>query len=226
PTVWSGPGIIVNLVRIPETSKITRGTLEKWFDDVYVPDLVATGVVTSAWRFKAANPDDAKQSMAIYKVLDLAPVQTGKLQTVKKTSETFPTDSHVDEFVESDSRMFSLVQLFQRERQPEDSATTIIMAAMEPAAGGEADLNAWYREEHNQQMSEQPGWKRTTRFKLLFQHKTDGKPNDAPSMFAIHEFGDGHKIGKDVVPLKPMTEWTKKCISEAKAIDVDCSANG
>jgi hypothetical protein len=90
---------------------------------------------------------------------------------------------------------------------------------MEPQPGGEADLDAWYRDEHNQQMSEQPGWARTTRFSLLHQHKSDGKTVDAPSFLAIHEFGEGHKIGKDVEPLDPMTEWTKRCMSAAKAID-------
>jgi len=39
-----------------------------------------------------------------------------------------------------------------------DSASTIIHAAMEPGEGLDGDLDAWYREEHNQQMSEQPGW--------------------------------------------------------------------
>ena len=36
---------------------------------------------------------------------------------------------------------------------------------------------------------------------------------------AIHEFGDGHKIGKDVQPLDPITDWTKRAMSQAKAIE-------
>lgn len=100
-----------------------------------------------------------------------------------------------------------------------DAFPTMIMAAMEPAEGGEKSLDAWYREEHNQQMSEQPGWKRTTRFKLLYQYKNDGPANDALKYFTIHEFGEGHKIGRQVVPLDPMTEWTKKEMQKAKAID-------
>lgn len=90
---------------------------------------------------------------------------------------------------------------------------------MEPGEGGEADLDAWYREEHNQQMSEQPGWKRTTRFNLLFQQRNDAKESQRLSFLAIHEFGEGHKIGKDVEPLDPITDWTKKAMSEAKSIE-------
>jgi hypothetical protein len=90
---------------------------------------------------------------------------------------------------------------------------------MEPKPGGEADLDAWYRDEHNQQMSEQPGWKRTTRFKLLVQYRPDGKEMVKTSFLAIHEFGDGHKIGKDVEALEPKTKWTEKVMDEAEAID-------
>lgn len=90
---------------------------------------------------------------------------------------------------------------------------------MEPPPGGEAELEAWYREEHNQQMSGQPGWIRTTRFRLLNHHRTHPRESEKYSFLAIHEFGEGHGIGKDVAPLEPMTEWTKKCMAAAKAID-------
>ena len=68
-------------------------------------------------------------------------------------------------------------------------------------------------------MSEQPGWKRTTRFRLGFQVK-DGKiADDAPSFLALHEFSEGNKIGKDVVPLDPITDWSKRVIDAAQTVD-------
>jgi hypothetical protein len=93
------------------------------------------------------------------------------------------------------------------------------MAAMEPSPGGEADLDAWYRDEHNDQMSKEPGYVRTSRFSLVHQLRTDGGKLERISFLAIHEFGDGHKIGTKVEPLDPMTDWTKRCMSNAKAID-------
>lgn len=90
---------------------------------------------------------------------------------------------------------------------------------MQPQPGGEADLDAWYRDEHNQQMSEQPGWKRTTRFSLLSHHGSIGKKSEELSFLAIHEFGEGNKLGIDVEALEPISDWTKKVMGEAKAID-------
>ncbi|KAF2467070.1 uncharacterized protein BDR25DRAFT_345234 [Lindgomyces ingoldianus] len=216
---WSGPGIIQGFITIPKSSKLSPEIFEKWFDEVYVPDLLATGIVISSWRFKAADPKYGKPKMFIHKCPDLSPVQAGKLHEVKIASDMFPTNGSVYDFIESETNIFSLVQLYETVKQHEDAATTVIMAAMEPSPGGEAELDAWYREEHNQQMSEQPGWKRTTRFNLLLHHKSDGKPTEPLSFLAIHEFGEGHKIGKDVVPLDPMTDWTKKCMAEARVID-------
>ncbi|ORY10889.1 hypothetical protein BCR34DRAFT_566188 [Clohesyomyces aquaticus] len=218
-TKWTGPGMIQNSFTIPQGSKLSLETAEKWFDDVYVPELVASEVVKSAWRFKAADPNYKRQNIFLYKVPDLALVQAGKLQEINRTSDMFPTDEPIESFVESETKIFSFVQLYETSKQPEDASTTIIMAAMEPSSGGEADLDAWYREEHNQQMSEQPGWKRTTRFSLLAQQSNDGKPMERISFLAIHEFGEGHKIGNQVEALDPMTDWTKRCMANSKAID-------
>jgi hypothetical protein len=68
-------------------------------------------------------------------------------------------------------------------------------------------------------MSIEPGYLRTMRYELLLARQSDGKSVDAPSFLAIHEFGEGNKLGKDVEPLLPITDWTKKCMSDAKAID-------
>jgi hypothetical protein len=94
-----------------------------------------------------------------------------------------------------------------------------MLAMMQPRQGGEADLDAWYRDEHNQQMSEEPGWWRTTRYSLLYQVSSSGRESEKLSFLAVHEFGEGNTLGKDVKALEPISDWTKKLMSEAKAID-------
>lgn len=79
---------------------------------------------------------------------------------------------------------------------------------MQPSSGGEADLDAWYREEHNQQMSKEPGWQRTSRFRLLHQGRNDGGEAHGLDFLAIHEFGEGNKLGKTLEPLHPATDST------------------
>jgi hypothetical protein len=94
-----------------------------------------------------------------------------------------------------------------------------MLAMMQPSQGGEADLDAWYRDEHNEQMSKEPGYWRTLRFSLLHQHSSGDQQSERFSFLAIHDFGKDHKLGTDVSALEPISDWTKKVISEAKAID-------
>lgn len=68
-------------------------------------------------------------------------------------------------------------------------------------------------------MSLEPGWIRTNRYEMIFNRRNDGKDVDAPSFLAIHEFGEGNNLGKNVEPLTPITDWTKRCMADAKAID-------
>ncbi|KAJ4357867.1 uncharacterized protein N0V89_002444 [Didymosphaeria variabile] len=89
---------------------------------------------------------------------------------------------------------------------------------MQPAPGGEKDLDAWYREEHNEQMSKEPGYKRTTRYSPLFQTRNIGKPSGL-DFVAFHQFGEGHKIGTEVEPLEPMSNWTKRAMNNCTSID-------
>lgn len=94
-----------------------------------------------------------------------------------------------------------------------------MLALMQPSPTGAEELDKWYREEHNQQMSEQPGWKRTTRYELLHQRSGTGEVGPELKFLAVHEFGEGHGLGKDVQALQPMSEWTKRVMGDAVGID-------
>jgi hypothetical protein len=94
-----------------------------------------------------------------------------------------------------------------------------MVATMEPGEDGEADLDAWYRDEHNEQMSKEPGWQRTTRFSLLHQHSSGDQQSEKLSFLAIHEFDERNQLGTDVKALEPISDWTKKVLANAKGID-------
>jgi hypothetical protein len=102
-----------------------------------------------------------------------------------------------------------------------DVAPCVMLAMMQPGEDGRSDLDAWYRDEHNQQMSEQPGWWRTTRFSFLRQHVSGShqEKSEELSFLAIHEFGNGNQLGTHVQALEPISDWTKRAMSNAIAID-------
>lgn len=92
---------------------------------------------------------------------------------------------------------------------------------MQPAPGGAAELDAWYREEHNEQMSQQPGWLRTCRYSLVAQQHSgsEAMKEKELSFLAIHEFEEDNELGNTVKALEPVSEWTMKVMSEAEGID-------
>ena len=91
---------------------------------------------------------------------------------------------------------------------------------MEPAEDGHADLDAWYREEHLDQATTQPGWRRSTRYTLVpgVKNSQGQTADDAPTYLALHEW-DAEHLGEKVAPFVPVTEWTKKVCGECKKIE-------
>jgi hypothetical protein len=94
---------------------------------------------------------------------------------------------------------------------------------MEPAEGDEEDFHAWYRNEHFQQMSLEPAWVRTVRYRLvghlIYADESAGIDTEPPTWFAAHEFTQGNRLGKQVAPLDPVTDWTKRKVQTARKID-------
>lgn len=105
--------------------------------------------------------------------------------------------------------------------KPKGPEQTIMLAMMQPAPTPEAqaDLDKWYRDEHNAQMSKEPGYLRTSRYRLLNQTSNGGSETQELSFLAVHGFDEGNVLGTEIKPLDPMTEWTKKVMGQAVGID-------
>jgi hypothetical protein len=116
---WSGPGMMQSFLKLKKDSKLSQETLEKWWEEEYLPKVLDTGIISAAWTLKAADPNNEKQQMVMYRVPDLAPVQSETLKNIPRTSNLFPTDGPVDDFIDFESRIFSFVQLHETEKQPE-----------------------------------------------------------------------------------------------------------
>ena len=100
---------------------------------------------------------------------------------------------------------------------PPNPAPTLLVALMQPSPSGAADLDSWYRSEHNEQMSKEPGWLRTCRYELVSSSSDDAEAR--LPFLAVHEFGDREELGDTVRALEPVSEWTMKVMREAVGID-------
>lgn len=249
---WTGRGVVQVLATLRDGSQLSQSTFERWLHEVYLPEVLNSGVTNAITSWKAASPNYERPWMILMEVRDLELLHQrhtagGAFHSIPRTSDQFPTDGPVDEFVDFESRILSEIQVFGSNKtglgkaanhvrnapgtcaveqlscltiadHVSDGVDTMIYAAMQPASGGEEDLDAWYREEHNEQMSREPGYVKTTRYRPLLQTRTPGSPTGL-DFVAFHQFGEKNKVGLEVQPLQPMTDWTKKCISECTSID-------
>jgi hypothetical protein len=94
---------------------------------------------------------------------------------------------------------------------------------MQPATQAASDdLERWYAEEHYEQMSLEPAFIRSSRYRLvhhLERADVTRQPPEAPKWMTIHEFGEGNRLGKEVVPLDPMSNQTKKVMGDMSNIE-------
>ncbi|KAI0589438.1 hypothetical protein Alg130_02937 [Pyrenophora tritici-repentis] len=155
----------------------------------------------TAIHYKAANPAYNKQHLIVRPIDDLAQMK----------EEEEAKDS------QNDVRVYKEVQIYGKERSDTAPASAVLLALMQPTLSSAADLDAWYRQEHNAQMSKEPGWLRTCRYELVSQSSDNAEAK--LTFLAMHEFGEGEQLGDTVKALQPVSEWTMKVMKEVVGID-------
>ncbi|KAF2102077.1 hypothetical protein NA57DRAFT_54010 [Rhizodiscina lignyota] len=214
----SGPGILFVNSKIKKPDQLSEETFTKWYNDVHVPDVLNArpGEMRAAWRYECIDPEREAKYLAIYTMEDLAFGASEEFKNIPLHHSLFPGSGSSHDFIEFDSRFYKRTKVFETKSTKPGRAAIAIVAAMQPPEGGDEDLDNWYKQEHLQQVSEQPGWRRSTRYELARQAIGTG----APKYLAIHEFEEGTLPGGEkVVAFEPVSEWSERVMKEAKAID-------
>ncbi|RDI79248.1 hypothetical protein Vi05172_g10704 [Venturia inaequalis] len=215
----SESGLITSYSNITKPKVLSDDQFNTWYNTVHIPDVLSTGAVTTAYRFRQADPESSKPYMAIYFVPDLAAIESKAFKNISMTHSSLPDGASIHDLAHFDTRIYSFTQEYVNEEQePGLPFPNLLLAAMEPGRSPEmaADLDAWYRQEHLEQMSKEPGWRRSRRYNLLFNIDSIER---APSCLSLYEFDETAELGVQVQPLDPMTDWTKKCMQEAQRIE-------
>jgi len=114
----SGPGIIYTTSKLVKPDELSLETYNWWYENVHVPDLLATTVVSAAFRFKNMNPNSETPYLAVYIVPDLGALQGVAFKSVKQTHECLPGGGPAHRFVNFDTRYYQLIQEFEIGQHP------------------------------------------------------------------------------------------------------------
>ena len=110
---FRGPGIIYITSRLI-SPLLSPETFNTWYVTVHIPDLLATGAVSSAYRFKALKPTSDAPYLTIYVLPDMGALQKeeAKFKAIPMTHASLSDGGPIQKFAEFDTRYYQLIQSF------------------------------------------------------------------------------------------------------------------
>jgi hypothetical protein len=155
----------------------------------------------------------------------MAFVQSPEFRRVSQYDDMLPESGPSQKFVDFDTRFYRHTQTYEQGKGnstavvPRGIGRVVKSTAIQPALGMDEEFDRWYREEHLGQVARMPGWRRSTRYELIFkvQSKDDPRREEAPRYLAIHEFDEGTEIQR--MPREEWTEWTTRMVESAQMLD-------
>ena len=148
------------------TARITDNALKpdvfnKWYSDVHVRDMVTNNFATLAFRFanitagaaQPANPANftsASHYLALYKVPDInfLTATPNAMSRLPLNHESLPDKSKpVTTWSAWTFTYWTPIQTFEGKSKATTRPKYVVMAKMEPAEGGDDELDQWYRKQ-------------------------------------------------------------------------------
>lgn len=195
-----------------------------WYQTVHIPDIVAAKPPNSdgcvaAWRYKCEDKSRTRPYLALYSIPDMGFVQSAAFGTISQYHDLLPGGGPSQTHVDFDTRFYRQVQVYGKDSGPRGIGGVIKSTAIQPGEGMKEEFDRWYREEHLAQVSKMAGWRKSSRYELIFKVQSKGDPEwkEAPKYLAIHEFEAGTKVER--MPQEQWTPWTKRMVESSVLVD-------
>ncbi|ORY12394.1 hypothetical protein BCR34DRAFT_482668 [Clohesyomyces aquaticus] len=225
-TSYQGPPLtgsgIIWTNSVPK-APLSEEVFSEWYESHHIPAIrnakPGPAGCVAAWRFKSRDVARTRRYLALYFLPDLSFLQSPEFGRVRMHHELLPQGGPAQKFADFDTRFYRRVQVFESREPVEGIGKVVKCTAIQPAQGMEEEFDKWYTEEHLEQVSQMSGWRKTTRYELIFKVQSADDPNwdEAPKYLAIHEFEEGTEVKR--IPKASWTEWTKRIVESAVAID-------
>ncbi|CAK7215426.1 hypothetical protein SCUCBS95973_002468 [Sporothrix curviconia] len=194
----SGAGILWINSKVTDPLSLPVDEFTRWYEDVHIPDIIAArdGGIISSWRYQCTDAGRAAPYLAVYKCPNMGFIQSTEFKSIPMTHHSLPGNGPIHRFADFDARFLKHVETWSSPDAADGRTATLVSEAIEPAADLGADaFNEWFRSEHIQEVAKLPGWRRTSRFEMVFKKQNKDDPTSAaiitPHFLALHEFADG-----------------------------------
>jgi hypothetical protein len=119
----SGPGVLWINSRITDTASLSVDAFATWYENIHIPDIIAAkpGGILASWRYQCTDKDRPAPFLAVYKVPDLAFLQSPEFKAIPMTHPTLHENGPIHRFAQFDSRFMGHVETWKR-NDAKDSA--------------------------------------------------------------------------------------------------------
>jgi hypothetical protein len=185
-----------------DPGSVPAAEFNDWYDNEHGPARIAVPGITSAYRFHALD-DLAPPWLAYYEF------RPGTLDTPEYkalAANASAREKSVMSLATLDRRVYELIS---------DSASgaaagppsAVLAVALSVPPSAEADLAAWYADEHIPMLLAVPGWRRIRRYVL-----TEG---NAPAYLALHELDSAAVLEEPAYYAAVSTPWRNRIVESA-----------
>lgn len=203
-----------------DAAQLSDADFNKFYNDEHVPDILSYGFSKLALRYKNADPDSKAAYLALYPQDDVdninSPATAKMMEECRYAKVLGGKDHHalIQYGVSAWSKIHTFEPYSQRGKSGEGRAKTLVAVMIEPAggdgAGGEEDLDAWYRKQHLDMLSMCRGYVRSTRYRR----------DAAPRFLALHEYPcSAAELPAEQIQRVRETEWSRSVRGAVKVME-------
>ena len=168
-----------------------------WYDEEHAPMRLTVPGFLTARRYAAAEADGPRY-LALYDLESIDVLRSADYQRLH--AEASPREREI---------MAAIPMIDRRELELvldcpawSDAPPFQLIVCMTPAAGGEDDFVAWYREEHIAMLLEVPGWRRARLFRQV--------AGQGPAFMAAHELERPDVFDEPAYAAAVGTPWRRR----------------
>lgn len=167
---------------LSEPGAVPEAEFHDWYDHDHAPARMAFAEVRAGWRYVAA--DGHRPSWLAVYALDLALLDTPAYRSLR-SNRGDRERSVIARLDTLDRRVYERLPAGGGEPAPDPAGGAPLLVSVAMSSGDDFALGDWYEREHIPALAKVPGWRRTTRYRLV-----DG---DAPALLALHAV-DGPEV--------------------------------
>ncbi|KAJ9646712.1 hypothetical protein H2204_000404 [Knufia peltigerae] len=138
--LWAGSSI-------REGSSLPDSTFNEWYSKIHIPDILDTGKVDFAIRFKALDASRQHKYMTVYDVPDINSLQSDEIMGLSVV-HPIPGDYDVASALEIDLRAYEIVQTVESANAIGRQSRGLVTTCVDVPAELDQEFNDWFNQQH------------------------------------------------------------------------------